>query len=159
MEHTIDPSALGRPPRRDRRLSELVVEDHEGFVLARALVHATRLSDVLIAHAYSWCEATLFPHFDLEERLLVPALCEGGDPDGLALADRLLRDHAFIREDLLAARNGDVRRLRAFAALLTEHVRFEQQEVFPACERLLSDSVLDRVAEAERHLRRRRSIE
>jgi hypothetical protein len=152
MEHTIErlpSSALLAATRRDPRLSELLVEDHQGFILARAISRAAVLSDALIARVYVWCDATLLPHFEVEEQLRVPALGAPGDSDGVALADRLLRDHSFIREDLLAARSGDVRRLRAFAALLAEHVRFERQELFPVCERLLPDSVLDRVAEEE----------
>ncbi|MDB4993632.1 MAG: hypothetical protein JWM74_1064, partial [Myxococcaceae bacterium] len=52
MEHTIDPlpsSALLTATRRDPRLSELLAEDHQGFILARAISRATGLSDELIA--------------------------------------------------------------------------------------------------------------
>jgi hypothetical protein len=138
----------------DARLSALVAQDHEGFILAHAIAHAPGvLPDALVARAYAWFDRTLLPHFELEERVLIPALCAAGDPDGIAIADRLLRDHTFLCADLLAARSGDVRRLRAFAALLLEHVRFEQKEAFPVCARLLPESVLDRVAAAERDIR------
>jgi hemerythrin-like domain-containing protein len=35
---------------------------------------------------------------------------------------------------------------RAFGERLGDHVRFEERELFPACEATLSDDVLDEVA-------------
>lgn len=44
-----------------------------------------------------------------------------------------------------AAAQGDLSRLVAFANRLTAHVRFEEGELFPTCERCLPADVLDEV--------------
>jgi hypothetical protein len=98
-----------------------------------------------VAHARQTFAASVLPHFEIEETLLLPALRE--IPEGLPLVERTLADHASIRA-LAAALDGGVLAgdLLEFAARLHDHVRFEEHELFPACERLLPAEVLDRVA-------------
>jgi hypothetical protein len=45
-----------------------------------------------------------------------------------------------------SARGGDVAAAHALGAALTSHVRFEERELFPACEVELGDALLDEVA-------------
>jgi len=88
-------------------------------------------------------DAELEPHFCTEDELLLPALRLAG---AAALAARTADDHAFLRGQVELARAGDGDAARAFAARLAEHVRFEERELFPACEALVPDGVLDEVA-------------
>jgi hypothetical protein len=44
------------------------------------------------------------------------------------------------------ARGGDLPAARAIGERLRAHVRFEERELFPACEAALSDEVLEEVA-------------
>ncbi|MBI5428078.1 MAG: hemerythrin domain-containing protein [Nitrospinae bacterium] len=78
----------------------------------------------------------LAPHFAEEERALLPrTLAEGGN----SLAERLKEDHARLRE--LAARiiAGGAEALTEFGTLLSNHVHFEERELFPFYERLVDE--------------------
>lgn len=131
--------------QRDARLHGLSSDHHQALVLARRLEQArawTREDGARLSERF---DAELEPHFRVEEELLVPALRDAG----LAgLAERTLEDHAFLRASVAAARDGDGEAARAFAERLREHVRFEERELFVACERSLPPSVLDAVAHA-----------
>jgi len=72
----------------------------------------------------------LAPHFALEERVLLPALVRAGRAD---LAARTIDEHTDLRVALASP-------LR-FAELLEAHVRFEERELFPACEELVPDAL------------------
>jgi hypothetical protein len=119
--------------KRDERLRALSGEHHHALVLAR---RATRgeLSVDDLRRAFA---EDLAPHFAIEETILLPALREAGHAD---LADRTAREHDEIGAALT---RGEV---STFGRLLTEHVRFEERELFPACETTLATSVLDSVA-------------
>jgi len=79
----------------------------------------------------------------VEEEELLPALTARGRRD---LVDRTLAEHEALRGHLAAAQAGEPGRLEAFGLLLEAHVRFEEGELFPACEALVGDEVLARVA-------------
>jgi hypothetical protein len=57
-----------------------------------------------------------------------------------------MEEHRALRRDLGAALAGDVDGLGRFASLLEAHVRFEERELFPACEASLPDDVLAAIA-------------
>jgi hemerythrin-like domain-containing protein len=85
----------------------------------------------------------LEPHFLVEELVLLPAL---RNTELAELCARVEQDHALLRESAARAANGDGAAAISFSAALTAHVRFEERELFPACEQLLPDEVLDEVA-------------
>lgn len=118
--------------KRDARLMGLSSEHHHALVLAR---RATR-NQLTLAEAQRRFDEELAPHFAVEEELLLPALRNAG---AVELADRTRAEHAEIRAALARADLAELGRL------LTEHVRFEERELFPACETLLAPSVLDAV--------------
>lgn len=135
--------------KRDPRLRGLSSEHHHALVLARRVR----------AQATSWTAADdgadladrfareLAPHFALEESVLLTALHASGDAALIALATRTEEDHAFLRQSIAAARGAASEAiLLAFADRLEAHVRFEERELFPACEAYLAASVLDEVA-------------
>jgi hemerythrin-like domain-containing protein len=132
--------------KRDPRLHGLTSDHHHALVLAlrikeaagRRQIDAARVGDVRRDY-----DSDLSPHFAVEEEELLPALATCGRQD---LVDRTLREHEALRVHLQAAEAGDVGRLEAFGALLEAHVRFEEGELFPACEALVGDEVLGRVA-------------
>jgi hemerythrin-like domain-containing protein len=130
--------------KRDARLHALSSDHHHALVLARRVERAAGAGGAeAAADLRAHFDRDLAPHFDVEERALLPALRRAGLGD---LCDRTLRDHASLREHLAAAERGEHARLLAFAALLTEHVRFEERELFPACEEHLPGAVLDEAA-------------
>lgn len=131
--------------KRDPRLRKLSSDHHSALVLARRLAR----------HSGAWTAADggtlrerfsreLEPHFHIEEEVLLPALREAGRAD---LAERTQRDHEALRELIAAAASpaADSTLARRIGELLREHVRFEEQELFPSCEALLPDVVLERL--------------
>jgi uncharacterized protein YeaO (DUF488 family) len=127
--------------KRDLRLQGLSSDHHRALALARALRAGGVTLDGIVAE--------LEPHFQVEEDVLLPALVAAGEQ---ALADRVREDHAFLRTCPAPA---------AFAATLADHVRFEERELFPRCEAVLDEAVLDEVARRSRaaHVRTRRAYE
>ena len=128
---------------RDVRLRGLSSEHHHALVLARRVITQqvpwTQADADALGQQF---DLEIDPHFKIEEDVLLPALRSAGAGH---LVERTLQDHAALRAQLKAARLGDATAARAFASGLTEHVRFEERELFPACETLLDDSVLDDV--------------
>ncbi len=136
--------------KRDPRLRQLSRDHHHALALARrATLAATdrnpgRLED-------TWDEVVrrfddeLVPHFEIEERLLLPAMSAVGEGP---LVERVLDDHLVIR-DLVQPATVDLRKRSAeFGARLTEHVRFEERVLFPVAESKLTDKELEAIAMA-----------
>jgi hypothetical protein len=121
--------------KRDRRLQGLSSDHHQALVLARRAAGGELDAEEVRARF----ERELAPHFAIEEELLLPAL------DDAALVARTASDHAAIRAALA---RGD---LAGFAELVASHVRFEERELFPACEERVSPEVLDAVARRRPH--------
>jgi hemerythrin-like domain-containing protein len=137
--------------KRDARLHGLTSDHHHALVLARSLLE----------HTHAWTQdsaieirrrfvSELEPHFRVEEDLLLPALRR---TRAAALVERTVEDHAFLRSRVEAAGSGDGRAAHAFAERLRGHIRFEERELFQACEELLPDDVLDEVARRAPHKR------
>jgi hemerythrin-like domain-containing protein len=132
--------------KRDPRLQNLSAEHHRALVLARrvgAQVAAGSADLALATHVADRFARDLEPHFQVEEEVLLPALRAIGQ---LALVSRTESDHAFLRAEAAAARAGQIAGLGAFADRLSDHVRFEERELFPCCEIELTGGVLDEVA-------------
>jgi hypothetical protein len=122
--------------RRDPRLRRLSAEHHRALVLAR---RAWREPAAALRARF---EADIAPHFEIEERVLLPALAAAGEAE---LVARTLADHRALRAELEAAEAGDPYAAARFGERLTAHVRFEERELFPRCEELPSE-VLDEVS-------------
>ncbi|MCA9530129.1 MAG: hemerythrin domain-containing protein [Myxococcales bacterium] len=127
--------------QRDRRLTGLSSEHHQSLVIARRLVRESGAWTAADGEEFAArFAAELEPHFRVEEQVLLPALREAGE---VALVARTEADHAFFRAKLPAVRAGDGAAARALGERLGDHVRFEERELFPACEARLDDAVLD----------------
>jgi hypothetical protein len=129
--------------RRDPRLRDLSDDHHQALVLARRASTSSQVPETW-AEVRRRFDAELAPHFAVEERVLLPALEAAGEA---ALAARTRSEHAQLRALLDGDADAEAR-LRAFGALLTAHVRFEERELFPAAEARLPSAVLDAVAAA-----------
>ncbi len=133
--------------KRDSRLHGLTSDHHHALVLALRIKEAAaagRVDRALTSEVRRRFDTDLYPHFVIEEEELLPALAARGRQD---LVDRALSEHVALRQHLLAAEAGDAGALSQFGLLLEAHVRFEERQLFPACERLLGADVLARVAE------------
>jgi hemerythrin-like domain-containing protein len=132
--------------KRDPRLCGLSSDHHHALVLARSLVERA-VADTLDAEAArdlaTRFEHEIEPHFRIEEEVLLPAIALAG---GAEIVERIAEDHALLRARAAWAGGGRIDGLVTFAETLTEHVRFEERELFPFCETKLPASVLDEVA-------------
>ncbi len=123
--------------KRDERLRGLSSEHHTALVIAR------RAPSEPAAWLRARFDGELAPHFAIEEELLLPPLVRAGATD---LVDRTLEDHATLRLLVAAAERDDPTARTDFAERLTAHVRFEERELFPACEAHVPAEILAEVA-------------
>ena len=111
-----------------------------------------------VAHFQRFFEREGRRHFEIEERLLLPAL-PAGDEEWARCVRRVRADHDAIRAAAAALGSdrssaADVAAARSLGARLADHVRFEARVLFEMLERRLAAPELDRlgaaVAAAER---------
>lgn len=119
--------------KRHDALIGLSQDHHHALVLARRCASEELTWDEMV-RAF---EEELEPHFQIEERMLLPAL--GDDP----LVDRTLADHAAIRAHVRSRRS-----LVELGDLLREHVRFEERELFERAQQVMGEAELAKLAKA-----------
>lgn len=132
--------------KRDPRLRGLSSDHHHALVLARRISErvAEGEPDAVFARLVTErFERELEPHFAIEEEVLLPALRAAGET---ALVERTEADHAFLRVRIAEAAAGTAGALAVFGERLVEHVRFEEVDLFAACEAKLAAEVLEEVA-------------
>ncbi len=139
--------------KRDPRLRDLSEDHHHALVLARRATRAAaggQVSNEEWEAMVRSFEAELEPHFVLEERYLLPVLENGPHAH---LVERTLREHAALRE-LIRGEEGPLdRRLGSFGAALSDHVRFEERELFQIFQDEASAQALEAIADACRRAR------
>jgi hemerythrin-like domain-containing protein len=133
--------------KRSPELTDLSRDHHAALVIARRAERAAEGDDAALREAWLGLRAAfaaeLEPHFAVEERTLLPALAAAGEEARVA---RTLADHTRLRA--LAAGDATRDALRELGALLHRHVRYEEKDLFPCAERVLSTAALAAVAEA-----------
>lgn len=133
--------------KRCPALRELSNQHHHGLVLAKRAVDAAGTTEE--GKVWSGIQAhfitDLEPHFQIEERLLLPALEQVGEHD---LVRRTLDDHAQLRH--LISQDG-MQAMTEFAELLKQHIRFEERELFEAAQQKLHAAELDALANDMKH--------
>lgn len=126
--------------KRSVALQPLSREHHTALTLAKACERAAQSRDgelvsktcQKVIRAFS---DELEPHFQNEEQSLLPLLLQS--PENKSLERHTLDDHQRLRALLAGLQQNDIGSLDDFGKLLTAHVRFEEQELFPALEKLL----------------------
>lgn len=134
--------------KRDVRLRPLSRDHHHALVLGRfiaAICARNGMDAEAVALVRERFTSELIPHFAIEERML--RTLEGRGVDHLV---RRTRDEHAQMLHLLdqASADGETQCMCELGVLLTEHVRFEERELYPACEHYLSDDDLELVASA-----------
>lgn len=127
--------------QRSPALQPLSREHHFALKLAKACERAAGSSDAaeverVCRRAMDACANELDAHFSIEEQTLLPLLNGTGEQP---LADRTLADHRQLRALLDGLQRNDAETLGRFGKCLSEHVRFEERELFPAVESKLHD--------------------
>ena len=132
--------------KRHLQLQPLSRQHHNGLLIALLLSKGVkRKADRLemasfIAH--NW-ETELKEHFQLEETVLLPILVRHNFET--ALVEKLKAEHWILSGLANEAVNGSITidQIEFFASLLTEHIRFEERQFFPAAEKILSEEEME----------------
>lgn len=134
--------------KRVETLRGLSSDHHNALVLARGTRGAATTSapqrDAAWRHIRDVFENQLEPHFAIEERYLLPELAALGHDE---LVARTLAEHSQLRK-LVAHVDAHESVLLEFAALLVEHVRFEERVLFEYAQNQLAPAVLQTIARA-----------
>lgn len=121
--------------KRSPALVALSREHHTALVWSkRAQRGDTAAPGTLMTQLVTVFDREMEPHFQTEERDLLPALRTCGQHD---LADRTLAEHRALRDEVDRIRAGDATAVATFGKLLEAHVRFEERELFAVAEKLL----------------------
>lgn len=134
--------------KRHPALAALSRDHHHALVLAQRLRRTgeSDAADAAAAFLQHWTEEERL-HFRLEEEVLLPAYAGYGDPDHPAIV-RTLLDHVRIRRDVERLGDGtDLELLHELGARLADHVRLEENELFPLVERTLPEPALAALGE------------
>jgi iron-sulfur cluster repair protein YtfE (RIC family) len=127
--------------QRHPTLHRLSSDHHSGLVLARRARQAAQgdrhQRSAAWASVMDRFDAELEPHFQAEEADLLPAMRRAGET---ALVERTLQEHAALRALLGEGRSEN---LEPFADLLTQHIRFEEKELFERAQQVLAPAILD----------------
>lgn len=139
--------------KRDRRLYPLSWDHHHGLVLARKInLGVGEKSPEALERAHhallEFWEQDLHSHFLAEEEVLFPAVrnLEACTADiEIALAEH--RQFCQMIATLILPANTDELRqvLTRFAELLVQHIRFEENVIFPKIEASLSNDAMDEI--------------
>jgi hypothetical protein len=138
--------------KRSAALAALSRDHHHALQAALRLRRAGADDlDAVLAHLQAFWEPRGRRHFDIEERLLLPALPET-DADWAAAAARVREEHARIRAgvDALAIGGGEapLEAAHGLGQLLRDHVRFEERRLFGLLEARLPEPDLAHLGEA-----------
>ena len=126
--------------KRSAALQPLSPEHHTALTLAKGCCRAAQsgAADQVSAACQRAIQAftnELEPHFLAEEQSLLPLL-KGAETQ--PLIQRTLADHQQLRALLNDLRLNDAVALSSFGNCLSAHVRFEERELFPALEIVLT---------------------
>jgi len=134
--------------KRHPSLAPLSRDHHHVLVMAQRLRRADEDDAAGAAEAFleQWIEEERH-HFRLEEEVLLPAYAAYGDPDHPAVI-RTLLDHVRIRRDVERLTAGhDPELLHEVGGRLADHVRLEENELFPLVESTLPEPALAMLGE------------
>jgi len=140
-----------KPIKRSKELAPLSREHHDGLLfvwkIREGLKNGAPTSKMKEYSIWYW-KQHIKPHFYQEEKFLLPYF-----PEGNELAIRLKSEHETIREHILNLdRDADKTTFVQLCDLVSEHIRFEERNVFPFLEELLPPEKLSKIfIELEEH--------
>jgi hemerythrin-like domain-containing protein len=137
---------MNKPQQRHPSLVPLSQDHHDGLLLAVRLQQGTRALQRLWSHDFFWqaeyvvmfYDDHLTSHFDAEEIVLFPVAQQYLEKDA-KIVERLLYDHNEMRtlvNFFRAPRKNELEaKLKHFGKILEDHIRCEERELFPLCEK------------------------
>jgi hemerythrin-like domain-containing protein len=147
--------------KRSAQLAPLSRDHHLALVVARSLARADAASAADAAERFVVYMAEHgLEHFELEEAVLVPFMPD--EERGRLLVARLRSDHDHLRNVwrrlLKAPLRPSIDLLHDLGSQLREHVRMEEEELFPYLEGALDPPALQEVADRLEHKRDRAPV-
>ncbi len=138
--------------KRHKSLYPLSHDHHHALVQAKNLRIACSSSDMSSLHRIAidfiaYWDTSLQPHFRQEEEILLPVFSQYSSPDRLEIIETL-KQHVDIQQvvsqlrkniEQEAALGGEVQKL---SALLSMHIRYEEQHLFPAIQEIVPEEAL-----------------
>lgn len=131
--------------KRNINLRKLSSDHHVALSLARKINKATTLNhynEDLIAMVTESFYKDLLPHFEIEERTVLPELDKIGQ---IELVNKTLEDHVRLKQLVKSIEKPG--NLYKFGKLLKEHVKFEEKILFETCQNLLDKKVLKTIGD------------
>lgn len=124
--------------KRCDALRALSSEHHHGLVLTVQVKRAigTAEAERVWQEVRERFVTELEPHFQAEEVGLLPALEQVGETE---LVRRTHADHAELRRMI---REGGMQNMADFGELLSQHIRFEERELFEVAQQKISPADL-----------------
>ena len=133
-----------KPIKRSKELAPLSREHHDGLLFAwkikQGLANGTPIETLCNYTRWFWLNH-IKPHFKDEEKVLVKFL-----PEDNALVQQMFREHAQIRDLLLSLdKEPYPGSFQELAGLISDHIRFEERQLFAYAEENLSPEQLDEI--------------
>lgn len=124
--------------KRHEALVEYSREHQQALQLGLLAKRAAESGDVVqmqavIKQCEQAFEQSFEPHFQQEEKELLPRLLEAGEHD---LVARVQEEHQILRLLQQQLPHWNITQLKNFSTTMMAHVRFEEREVFPRYEKL-----------------------
>jgi hemerythrin-like domain-containing protein len=148
--------------KRHRSLYPLSSDHHHGLVEARKLILGGAPAEggnieALARHFIEFWEGDMQRHFRQEEEIVLPMSEQYVAPDCVEVRETL-KQHAEIRQ-LITELNRKLERLDAIEPafvkqlgdLLRDHIRYEENELFPLLEACVPENVLWKINERLTH--------
>ena len=133
--------------KRHKSLYPLSWDHHHALVEARHLRLAENAKEAAERFIEFW-QQSLQNHFREEEEILLPLFARFTQPDRAEIVETLAQ-HADIRrriDELIDCLNNgaviDAESLKELASALDQHIRFEENELFPAIESAVAEEEL-----------------
>jgi len=130
--------------KRNKNLVELSKDHHHGLLLGWKIKQGFKFGvnlKEIVNYINHFAAGALYPHFDEEENQLLPFI-DAEDP----YRKRTIEEHLQLKKLIASLSDSSSEEtLLNLAALLDAHIRFEERELFPYMETLLSDEELDQI--------------
>ena len=142
--------------QRHKSLVPLSRDHHEGLLLAVRLQQREKALLHLWSHDLHWQAEYvvkfftdhLAQHFEEEENILFPKVLPYFK-DKSDIIDRLINEHKELRSSIEFFRqpneSGLEGHLVQFGKLLEEHIRTEERELFPLCEKIIPSNTMNEI--------------
>lgn len=124
---------MTKPLKRHLFIIEFSKDHHYGLLLVWKIRQGLQKNvepSRIVKYVNFFSEEELLPHFEEEEKYLLPLLPETDD-----LRKRVEAEHAHLRKLLSACANDKVAPLKDLANDLEAHIRFEERIFFPHLEK------------------------